>query len=95
MDAIVDYGVTGEYSSENKTIAAIMESLIVPQIDKAQKRYEERVEYGKTVGRNKVIDDDQVRRMAREGLAARDIATILGVSATAIYHSEGWKSRKS
>lgn len=30
MDAIVDYGVTGEYSSENKTIAAIMESLIVP-----------------------------------------------------------------
>ena len=91
---IVLYGCQGiETSSKNSVVTAVFKTLIKPKIDIAQKHYEERVNAGKTYGRKRKVDDEQVKALAQQGMKAKDIAIELDVSADAIYHSDGWKNR--
>ena len=90
---IVSYGCHGEYQNKNPMMTAVFESLIKPKIDIAQGRYEEKISAGKTYGRKKTIDDDQIKTLAQGGMRAKDIASTLGISEAAIYHSDGWKNR--
>ena len=90
---IVQYGCHGEYSNENPMMVAVFESLIKNKIDIAQGRYEEKVSAGKSFGRKKVVNDDSIALLAQNGMKAKDIATQLGLSEAAVYHSDGWKNR--
>lgn len=90
---IVQYGCHGEYSNENSMMVAVFESLIKNKIDIAQGRYEEKVSAGKSFGRKKVVNDDSIALLAQNGMKAKDIATQLGLSEAAVYHSDGWKNR--
>ena len=90
---ITQYGCRGEYSTENRMMAGIFESLIKPKIDIAQGRYEEKISAGKAYGRKKTVDDDQIKTLAQAGLKAKEISAQLGISEAAIYHSDGWKNR--
>ena len=74
-------------------MCAVFEYLIKPKIYIAQERYEEKVTMGKTAGRKKVIDDMEIKELAKQGLKAKEIAVKLNVSIDAIYHSNGWKDR--
>ena len=90
---IVQYGCHGEYSNENPMMIAVFESLIKNKIDIAQGRYEEKVSAGKSFGRKKVVNDDNILTLAQTGMKAKDIAAELGLSEAAVYHSDGWKNR--
>jgi hypothetical protein len=63
-------------------------------IDYSKTQYEKKVEMSKTAGRKKKVDDNQVYALAREGRSAAEVADILGVSKSAVDHSEGWRQRK-
>ena len=97
LTAIMDYGTTGEYEMEMMTpmVRNTFESMIKPAIDRAQKNYAESVEYGKAHGRPKAVDDNRIKELFKAGLRARDIAKELGISETAVYHSDGWKNRRA
>lgn len=97
LTLITDYGVTGEFDpiGVNPMVLNTFNSMIKPAIDRAQKNYADSVEYGKTHGRPKTIDDDYIKELFRSGLKAKAIAEKLGISETAVYHSEGWKNRHS
>ena len=90
---IVEYGCHGEYSNENAMMVNIFESFIRPKIDTAQKNYEEKINAGKMYGRKKTVDDEQIAFLAQQGFKAKQIASSLGVSTDAVYHSDGWKNR--
>lgn len=93
---IVDYGSTGEYETENLSplVLNTFESMIKPAIDRSQKNYQASKEYGKTHGRPKTANEDQIEAMCKQGMRAKDIAAALGCSETSVYHSEAWKNRK-
>lgn len=90
---VIEYGATGEVPKCNDGVINMAFTMIKPQIDNAKMRYEAKISNGQTAGRKKVVDDDQVRAFAQQGLKAAEIAELVGVSVTAIYHSEGWKNR--
>lgn len=92
---IVSYGCHGEYETNNDMMEAVFKSLIQPKIDIAQGRYEEKIGAGKEFGRKKTVDDEQIKTLAQQGMRAKEIASMLGISEAAIYHSQGWKDRKN
>lgn len=96
LTAIMDYGVTGECDllGMDDMVQNIFQNMIKPSIDRSQKKYKEAIDYGKTHGRPKTIDDVEIVRLWKEGKKAKEIAKTLGISETAVYHSEGWKNRK-
>ena len=91
---IASYGCCGEYSTDNAAMEQIFDAFIKTKIDIAQNNYQEKVNAGKTFGRKKVIDDNQIKMFAAQGMRAKEIASTLGISEAAVYHSEGWRSRK-
>ena len=93
LKAIVDYGTTGEYQTDNSVAEAIFSSLIKPKIDIAQQNYNAKIAGGEKGGRKKKFDDSQVKSLAKEGKGAKEIAQLLGISTDAVYHSEEWKTR--
>lgn len=97
LTSIMDYGVTGEYDelSMSPMVRNTFNAMIKPAIDRAQKNYAESVEYGKAHGRPRTINDDAIKDLAKSGMKADAIAKELGISLTSVYHSDGWKNRKS
>ena len=96
MIAIIDYGVTGEYDelAMSPMVRNTFNTMIKPAIDRSQKNYADSVEYGKSHGRPRTINDDKIRDLFKKGMKADAIAKELGISVTSVYHSDGWKNRK-
>lgn len=96
MTAIIDYGVTGEYDelAMSPMVRNTFNTMIKPAIDRSQKNYADSVEYGKSHGRPRTINDDKIRDLFKKGMKADAIAKELGISVTSVYHSDGWKNRK-
>ena len=92
----MDYGVTGEYDpvGVDPIVLNTFESIIKPQIDRSQRNYIESQNYGKEHGRPKTVNDEKIKQLFKQGLRAEGIAQELGISVTAVYHSDGWKNRK-
>ncbi len=97
LRAIMNYGVTGEYDEDSMSpiVRNVFVTMIKPAIDRAQKNYNDSVEYGKTHGRPKTVNDDAIRDLAKSGMKAQEIADQLKTSVTSVYKSKGWKERKS
>ncbi len=97
LTAIMDYGVTGTYDELelNPMVKSVFNSMIKGAIDRSQKNYQDSVEYGKTHGRPKTVMDNEIVELYQAGMKAKEIAKRLGISETAVYHSDGWKNRKS
>lgn len=96
MTAIIDYGVTGEYDelAMSPMVRNTFNTMIKPAIYRSQKNYADSVEYGKSHGRPRTINDDKIRDLFKKGMKADAIAKELGISVTSVYHSDGWKNRK-
>lgn len=96
LTTIMDYGTTGEYETENVSplVLNTFETMIKPAIDRSQKNYQASKDYGKTHGRPKTANEEQIEQMCKKGMRANDIASALGISTTSVYHSEAWKNRK-
>lgn len=90
---IVRYGIDteGEYS-EDPMIGTIV-NFTKGAIDKAKDEYLKKILAGKNYGRKKIVDDEEVYKLAREGKKAAEIAGILGIGKSTVEHNEGWKNR--
>lgn len=92
---IAEYGCHGNCEYKNIVMSSVFDKLIKPDIDRAQAKYREKVEAGQNFGRKKQVYDDDVAQLAKEGRSAQEIAEILGVKPSIIYHNEAWKNRKN
>ena len=90
----VRYGVGLNLEHSADPVAQAMVNMLKNRIDYSKEQYAKKVEMSKTAGRKKKLDDQQVYELAREGRSAGEVAEILGVSKSAIDHSEGWRNRK-
>ena len=90
----VRYGVGLNLEHSEDAVAQAMVNMLKNRIDYSKTQYEKKVEMSKTAGRKKKLDDQQIYELAREGRSASEVAEILGVSKSAVDHSEGWRNRK-
>jgi len=92
--AIVEYGCMNKHTEvDDPIIENTFMNLVKPLIDKAQGRYQERVEYGQNHGRRRMVQEDLVAEFIEQGFKAKEIADKIGVSPSAIYKTEAWKNR--
>lgn len=89
---IVEYGVTGEEYAQADPVTKALFGMIKPQIDNAKMKYAAKVASG---GKRKEINEDSISQYAKQGLKAKEIANLLDISIDSVYHSEGWRNRKS
>lgn len=73
---------------------ASMVKLVTDEIDFSKEKYQERLVMSQFAGRKKKVDDEQILRLALTGKNSTEIAELLGISKSAVDHSEGWKQRK-
>lgn len=82
-EAIVDYGLTGEYDESDPLINAMMKQTSFA-IDRAQENYAKAVNGGRKGGVKKKYDDDEIRRLLAEGKTRTEVMDIVGCSAKTI-----------
>lgn len=90
----VRYGVGLNLEHSEDPVTQSMVNMLKNRIDYSKEQYAKKVEMSKSAGRKKKLDDQQVYELAREGRSAVEVAEILGVSKSAVDHSEGWRNRK-
>lgn len=90
---IVRYGCETKMEYDKVPVIAAMVNLLKNRIDYSKEQYNHKIEKAKKAGRKKIIDNDEILRLAREGYSAQEIAEKMGCTKTSIYHSEGWKNR--
>lgn len=90
----VRYGVGLELEHSADPVTLSMVNMLKNRIDYSKTQYAKKVEMSKTAGRKKKLNDQQVYDLAREGRSAAEVAELLGVSKSAVDHSEGWRQRK-
>lgn len=83
MKAIIEYGIYGEYESDNPYIDMLMPN-ITTVVDKAKDRYAKAVENGKKGGRPSTIDKDKVIYLHNQGLTNKEIAAEMNCSLSTV-----------
>lgn len=91
----VRYGVGLNLAHSEDPVTQSMVNMLKNRIDYSKEQYAKKVEMGKTAGRKKKVDSEEVYRLAREGKKAEEIASLLGCAKTTIDHDEGWRQRKN
>ena len=91
---IVRYGTNEDMFYSDDPVVSTIVNFTKGAIDHSKDEYLKKVMAGKTNGRKKSVDDDQILKLAREGKTAGQIAELLNLSVSSVNHSEGWKRRK-
>ena len=92
---IVRYGINEEMAHGEDVTVSMAVNFTKGAIDVSKAKYQLKVENGKNNGRGKKIDDAKIYELAAGGMKSADIAAELGISKSAVDHSEGWKNRKN
>lgn len=90
----VRYGTDLGLKHPDDALTQSFVNILKSRIDFSKNKYEKKVQAGKSAGRKKKVDDDEILRLALGGMKSAEIAEKLGVSKSTIDHSEGWKKRK-
>jgi len=90
----VRYGVGLNLEHSEDPVAQAMVNMLKNRIDFSKEQYAKKVEMSKSAGRKKKVSDQQIYELAQDGRSALEIAEMLGVSKSAVDHSEGWRNRK-
>lgn len=90
----VRYGTDLGLKHPDDALTQSFVNILKSRIDFSKNKYEKKVQAGKSAGRKKKVDDDEILRLALGGMKSAEIAEKLGVSKSAIDHSDGWKRRK-
>lgn len=75
---IINFGVTGEMTTDNKMMVGIINGMCKDLIEKSRKRYETGSKYGKLGGRPAQYDHQAIRQMHQEGYSYSQIAEKFG-----------------
>ena len=89
----VRYGTDLGLKHPDDALTQSFVNILKSRIDFSKNKYEKKVQAGKSAGRKKKIDDDEILRLALGGMKSAEIAEKLGVSKSTIDHSDGWKRR--
>ena len=89
----VRYGTDLGLKHPDDALTQSFVNILKSRIDFSKNRYEKKVQAGKSAGRKKKVDDDEILRLALGGMKSAEIAEKLGVSKSTIDHSDGWKKR--
>jgi predicted transcriptional regulator len=92
---IVRYGIDEELAHNDDITVSMAVNFTKRAIDESKAKYQLKVENGKINGRSKKINDNDIYELARAGKKSAEIAVELGISKSAVDHSEGWKNRKN
>lgn len=79
-EAVMEYGLNGEYDESNGLINALMASAIF-NIDKAQERYIKNKDDGSKGGRKEKYPAEKIWELQDQGLSKEEIIRELGCSA--------------
>ena len=80
MEAIIQYGLNGEYDTSNIIVNGLMQQTIFA-IDQAQERYDKSRENGAKGGRpKKGATADEIKELLSTGKTRKEVADILGIS---------------
>lgn len=90
----VRYGTDLGLKHPDDALTQSFVNILKSRIDFSKNKYEKKVQAGKSAGRKKKIDDNEILRLALTGMKSAEIAEKLGVSKSTIDHSDGWKRRK-
>lgn len=90
----VRYGTNLGLKHPDDALTQSFVNILKSRIDFSKNKYEKKVQAGKSSGRKKKVDDDEILRLALGGMKSAEIAEKLGVSKSTIDHSDGWKKRK-
>lgn len=90
----VRYGTDLGLKHPDDALTQSFVNILKSRIDFSKNKYEKKVQAGKSSGRKKKVDDDEILRLALGGMKSAEIAKKLGVSKSTIDHSDGWKKRK-
>lgn len=90
----VRYGTDLGLKHPDDALTQSFVNILKSRIDFSKNKYEKKVQAGKSAGRKKKIDDNEILRLALGGMKSAEIAEKLGVSKSTIDHSDGWKRRK-
>lgn len=89
----VRYGTDLGLKHSDDALTQSFVNILKSRIDFSKNKYEKKVQAGKSAGRKKKVDDDEILRLALGGMKSAEIAEKLGVSKSTIDHSDGWKKR--
>lgn len=89
----VRYGTDLGLKHPDDALTQSFVNILKSRIDFSKNKYEKKVQAGKSAGRKKKVDDDEILRLALRGMKSGEIAEKLGVSKSTIDHSDGWKRR--
>lgn len=89
----VRYGTDLGLKHPDDALTQSFVNILKSRIDFSKNKYEKKVQAGKSAGRKKKVDDDEILRLALRGMKSAEIAEKLGVSKSTIDHSDGWKRR--
>ena len=90
----VRYGTDLGLKHPDDALTQSFVNILKSRIDFSKNKYEKKVQAGKSAGRKKKVDDDEILRLALGGMKSAEIAEKLVVSKSTIDHSDGWKRRK-
>lgn len=90
----VRYGTDLGLKHPDDALTQSFVNILKSRIDFSKNKYEKKVQAGKSAGRKKKVDDNEILRLALRGMKSAEIAEKLGVSKSTIDHSDGWKRRK-
>ena len=90
----VRYGTDLGLKHPDDALTQSFVNILKSRIDFSKNKYEKKVQAGKSAGRKKKVNDDEILRLALGGMKSAEIAEKLGVSKSTIDHSDGWKRRK-
>lgn len=82
-DAIISYGLTGEYDESDAIVNAMMKQTCFA-IDRAQENYAKAVSGGKKGGARKKFDTEEIKELLAEGKTHAEVAKILGCSSKTV-----------
>ena len=91
---IARYGVGLPLQRDNDVYISSLVKMVTDEIDFSKEKYSEKLVMSQFAGRKKKVDDEQILKLALQGKNSTEIAELLGISKSAVDHSEGWKQRK-
>lgn len=86
---IVNYGVTGQITTDNPLIVGIINAMCTTLIDKSKSRYAMSISNGSKGGRPTKYNKDEMRRLKDQGMTQQEIADQLGCSKKTVQRALG------